>query len=61
MERGICLVGGGALLQGLDKLLAAETQMPVYVADDPLTCVAIGTGRAIEDPLTFAAMSGNSR
>ena len=61
MDRGICLAGGGGLLLGLDRLLMAETQMPVYVAEDPLTCVAIGTGRAIEDPLTFAAMSGNSR
>lgn len=60
MERGICLAGGGALLGGLDQLLSVETGMPVYVAEDPLTCVAIGTGRAVEDPLTFTAMSGTS-
>jgi rod shape-determining protein MreB and related proteins len=48
MDRGICLAGGGALLRGLDMLISAETQMPVHIADDPLTCVAIGTGRAVE-------------
>lgn len=49
MERGITLAGGGALLLGLDKRLAIETKMPVQVADDPLTCVARGTGRVVED------------
>jgi len=47
-ERGIVLTGGGALLRDLDKLLAAETGLHVYVADDPLTCVARGGGRALE-------------
>ena len=49
IERGIWLTGGGALLRGLDKLLSAATGIPVYVADDPLSCVAIGTGRALEE------------
>ncbi|HET6383309.1 MAG TPA: rod shape-determining protein [Armatimonadota bacterium] len=49
IERGIVLTGGGALLRGLDRLLAQETRVPVYVADDPLSCVAMGTGKAIED------------
>src|SRR5690606_40284648 len=48
MERGIVLAGGGALLMGLDKRLQAELRMPVYRADDPLTCVARGTGRVAE-------------
>jgi rod shape-determining protein MreB len=47
-ERGIVLTGGGALLQDIDKLLMEETGLPVVVADDPLTCVARGGGRALE-------------
>ena len=44
----IVLTGGGALLRDLDKLLAQETGLPVIVAEDPLTCVARGGGRALE-------------
>ncbi|MFM1896640.1 MAG: hypothetical protein RLZZ385_1714 [Pseudomonadota bacterium] len=47
-ESGLVLTGGGALLRDLDKLLSEETGLPVIVADDPLTCVARGGGRAIE-------------
>ena len=47
-ERGLVLTGGGALLRDLDKLLAQETGLPVIVAEDPLTCVARGGGRALE-------------
>lgn len=49
MESGITLAGGGALLEGLDIRLAEETKMPVQVADDPLTCVVRGTGKALEE------------
>ncbi|MCX2967428.1 MULTISPECIES: rod shape-determining protein [Streptomyces] len=49
MERGIVLTGGGALLHGLDERLSRETGMPVTVADEPATCVAVGTGRCLED------------
>ena len=47
-ERGIVLTGGGALLQDLDRLLQEETGLPVILAEDPLTCVARGGGRALE-------------
>ncbi|AQA13453.1 rod shape-determining protein [Streptomyces samsunensis] len=49
MDRGIVLTGGGALLRGLDVRLGRELDIPVLVADDPLDCVAIGTGRCVED------------
>jgi actin-like ATPase involved in cell morphogenesis len=45
----VLLTGGGALLQGLDEVLRDETGLPVTVAEDPLTCVALGTGRALEE------------
>ena len=48
MDRGIILTGGGAMLYGLDELIRRETDIPTYVADDPLSCVAIGTGKALE-------------
>ena len=47
-ESGIVLTGGGSLLQGLDQLLANETGLPVIIAEDPLTCVARGGGKALE-------------
>jgi Actin-like ATPase involved in cell morphogenesis len=49
MDRGIVLTGGGGLLRNLDKLLARETGMPVIVAENALDCVAVGTGRALEN------------
>ena len=48
MDRGIVLAGGGALLNGLDERLRHETQMPVQLAESPLTCVAVGSGRSLE-------------
>lgn len=49
IENGIYLTGGGALLRGLDKLISKETGMPVYIAEEPLNCVARGTGKIIEN------------
>ncbi|NLV75424.1 MAG: rod shape-determining protein [Tissierellia bacterium] len=48
MEQGIMLTGGGALLDGIDLLIKSETGMPVHIAENPLDCVAIGTGKALE-------------
>lgn len=49
VDKGIVLTGGGALLHNLDTVLRNATKLPVLIADDPLTCVAMGTGRALED------------
>jgi rod shape-determining protein MreB len=51
VDQGIVLTGGGALIRGLDEYLREETGLPVSVAEDPLSCVALGTGRAMEDPI----------
>jgi rod shape-determining protein MreB len=49
IDRGIVLTGGGALLKNLDKRLREETQLPVFVTDDPLTSVVLGAGRLLDD------------
>ncbi|WP_048307907.1 rod shape-determining protein [Halomonas sp. PR-M31] len=60
-ERGLVLTGGGALLRDIDKLIAEETGLPVIVAEDPLTCVARGGGKALEmiDRDTFELVSSD--
>jgi rod shape-determining protein MreB len=53
MDRGIVLTGGGSLLKGMDERIRQETGMPVHIADDPLSCVAIGSGQAISEIQTL--------
>jgi rod shape-determining protein MreB len=50
IDRGIMLTGGGAMLRGIDQYLTRETGVPVYRAENPLISVAVGAGRALEDP-----------
>jgi len=61
MEKGIILAGGGALIKNLDKLLSIRTEMPVYIAEDPLDCVVKGTGKTLEDLEKLRAVLVNSR
>jgi rod shape-determining protein MreB and related proteins len=60
MDRGVTLAGGGALLQGMEQRLRDETQMPAQLADSPLTCVAVGSGRSLEEFDTLHRASRNS-
>jgi rod shape-determining protein MreB and related proteins len=60
-DRGLMLVGGGALLRGLDQRLERETGLPVTVADDPLTTVARGAGQALEELAALGARPGRRR
>jgi rod shape-determining protein MreB len=61
MDRGIMLAGGGSLLQGLDDRLREETQMPAHRAESPLTCVAVGSGRSLEEFEAIHRANKNSR
>ena len=56
VDMGLTLTGGGSLLKNIDKLISKETGLPVTVADDPLACVAIGTGKALENEDLFSTM-----
>ncbi|MCI5048742.1 MAG: rod shape-determining protein [Rickettsiales bacterium] len=53
VDKGIVLTGGGSLLHNLDLVLSEATGLPVFRAEDPLSCVAMGTGRVLEEPETF--------
>ena len=61
LERGIVLTGGGALLRGLDKRLRQETNLPVNVAEDPLTCVVRGAGKVLEEFAKYGKVLERSR
>jgi len=60
-DRGLVLVGGGALLGGIGERLRHETHLPVHIADSPLTCVAIGAGRSLEEISTYERTAGQRR
>ncbi|MBU6337591.1 MAG: rod shape-determining protein [Acidobacteria bacterium] len=61
MDRGIMLAGGGSLLHGLADRLREETQMPVHLAESPLTCVAVGSGRSLEEFEVIHRTNRNAR
>ncbi|MDC0030946.1 rod shape-determining protein [Candidatus Pelagibacter sp.] len=56
VDMGLTLTGGGALLKNIDKRFSKETGLPVHIADDPLACVAIGTGKALDQEETFSTV-----
>jgi rod shape-determining protein MreB len=56
VDMGLTLTGGGALLKNIDKRFAKETGLPVHIAEDPIACVAIGTGKALEQEEIFSTM-----
>lgn len=58
IDRGIVLTGGGALLRGIDQFLTRQTGVPVYRADNPMIVVAVGAGRALDDPAVLRRIAG---
>ncbi|MFL2888027.1 MAG: rod shape-determining protein [Pelagibacterales bacterium MED-G40] len=56
VDMGLVLTGGGSLLRNIDKLITRDTGLPVTIADDPLSCVAVGTGKALENEELFSTM-----
>ena len=56
VDMGLTLTGGGALLKNIDKRFAKETGLPVHIAEDPLACVAVGTGKALDQEETFSTV-----
>jgi len=56
IDQGITMTGGGSLLRELGSVLADETGLPVHVADNPMSCVALGAGRTLEDPIYRGAL-----
>ena len=56
VDMGLTLTGGGALLKNIDRRFSKETGLPVHIADEPLSCVAVGTGKALDQEQTFSTM-----
>ena len=56
VDMGLVLTGGGALLKNIDKLITKETGLPVVIAEDPLSCVVIGTGKTLDQEETFSTL-----
>ena len=56
VDMGLVLTGGGALLKNIDKLISKETGLPVVIAEDPLSCVALGTGKALDQEESFSTL-----
>ena len=56
VDMGLVLTGGGALLKNIDKLISKETGLPVQISEDPLSCVAFGCGKALDDEQTFSTL-----
>ena len=56
VDMGLVLTGGGALLKNIDKLISKETGLPVQIAEDPLSCVAFGCGKALDEEQTFSTL-----
>src|SRR6266581_79216 len=61
VDRGLVMAGGGALLRGIDRLVAEETGLPVHIADDPLSAVAEGTGRVLQELQFLKRVTSNSK
>ena len=61
VTRGITITGGGAFLRGLDKLISARTLLPVYIADEPLDCVAKGAGMLLEQIDVLRALQNDKK
>ncbi len=61
LDRGIILTGGGALLTGLDERLRIDTELPIIIADDPLTCVVLGTGKIFDNLNEYQKVLSNSK